>query len=365
MHTRHLALALLLALAPAVQAQQSPPPAPRAIDAAARQAVIDQLATKLRANYVFPDVAEKLVATLRRRAKAGAYADARDTAALAALLSKDLREFGRDGHFAVHVRPGLQEPPAGPRPVPSAQDVAEGRAEAARSGYGIESVQRLPGNVGYLDLRGFWPAELAGDGFAAAMTLLAGTDALILDLRRNGGGDPAGVAQLMSHFFAVGDMRHLNDIYTRPTGITRQYWTDPTLGPRYDKPVYVLTSARTFSGGEEAAYNFRTQKRGTLVGETTGGGANPGALYAVGHDLAVFIPTGRAINPVTKTNWEHVGVRPDVEVPAAEAKKAAHRAILRSLIAQAADPGQAARLEQVLAKVEAGAEEAVDYARRK
>ncbi|MGY0652504.1 S41 family peptidase [Luteimonas sp. A537] len=362
MRLNTLAFTLILTLALPAGAQQTPT---TPIAAAERQAVVTTLASKLQANYVFPDVANTLVATLRERARAGAYADAKDNAALATLLSKDLREFGRDGHFGVRVRPDFRERPAGPRQIPGAQDVADAREEAARNGYGIESVERMSGNVGYLDLRGFWPAEFAADGFAAAMTLLSGTDALILDLRRNGGGDPAGVAQLMSHFFAVTDVRHLNDIYKRADDTTRQYWTDPTAAPRYSKPVYVLTSGRTFSGGEEAAYNFQTQKRGTLVGETTGGGANPGELYAIGHDLVAFIPNGRAINPVTKTNWEHVGVKPDVEVPAGEAKKTAHVASLRLLIAQADDAARKATLEKALAQVESGAAETVDYARRR
>lgn len=96
--------------------------------------------------------------------------------------------------------------------------------------------------------------------------LVAGTDALILDLRRNGGGSPDSVAYLMSHFFPLGDSRHLVDFYDRPTDTTRQVWTVPTVPQRYDKPVYVLTSARTFSGGEDCAYGFQAQKRGTVVG---------------------------------------------------------------------------------------------------
>jgi C-terminal processing protease CtpA/Prc len=199
--------------------------------------------------------------------------------------------------------------------------------------------------------------------YSAAMTVLSGTDALIIDLRRNGGGEPGSVANLMSHFFAEGDERHLNDLYYRAQDITHQYWTDPSVGPRYDKPVYVLTSGRTFSGGEECAYDFQTQKRATLVGETTGGGANPGDEFAIGHGLAAFIPTGRAINPITHSNWEHVGVKPDIAVAAAQAQQTAYVAILRTLLAAATDPDQRAELQDALTKAEKGESDPPSYAR--
>ena len=228
--------------------------------------------------------------------------------------------------------------------MPTAQELDAAREEAGRHGYGIDNMARLPGNVGYLELRGFGPTELVGDALSAAMTVLSGTDALILDLRRNGGGEPNTVAYLMSHFFAHGDERHLNDLYSRATDTTRQYWTSPAVATRYTKPVYVLTSKRTFSGGEECAYDFQTQKRGVIVGESTGGGSNPGDMYPVGAGFAAFIPDGRAINPITKTNWEHVGVKPDIAVPAADAKKVAHAAILRGFIKAA--PGDAGHVTE-------------------
>jgi C-terminal processing protease CtpA/Prc len=196
------------------------------------------------------------------------------------------------------------------------------------------------------------------------MSLMAGTDALILDLRRNGGGSPASVAYLMSHFFPLGDERHLIDIYDRPTDTTRQVWTVPTVAQRYDKPVYVLTSARTFSGGEDCAYDFQVQKRGTLVGETTGGGSNPVSWFSLGHGIVVTIPTARTTNYVTKANWEHVGVKPDIAVPAAQALQTAHAAILRNLVASAKDDNARTNLQRLLAMVEKGETEQPVYTLR-
>lgn len=197
------------------------------------------------------------------------------------------------------------------------------------------------------------------------MTLLGGTDAFILDLRQNGGGSPETVAYLCSYFFDEGDNRHLNDIYNRPKDTTRQYWTINVPGVRYGgaKPVWVLTSSRTFSGGEECAYDFQTQKRATLVGEVTGGGANPGGSVTLGEGFIAFVPTGKAVNPITRTNWEHMGVKPDVAAPAADAQRLAHVAALKLLAEKEADPRAKTRLTGLAAKVEKGEVDPPRYAR--
>jgi hypothetical protein len=364
--SRLLTLALCLLPFGAALAQGGPPP-PQPVDAKVRHAVIAALDAKLQANYVFPDVAATLGKQLAAKEAAGGYAGATTTTAFAEALSKDLRELGKDGHFVVEFAPGV-EPGPGPTTqakVPTAEELARNRAQMAKFGYGIERVERLPGNVGYLEIRGFGPTELVAGAYTAAMTLLEGSDALIVDLRRNGGGEPSSVAHLMSHFFAPGDVRHLNDIYTRPTNATQQYWTNPSVAVRYTGPVYVLTSPRTFSGGEEAAYDFQTQKRATLVGETTGGGANPGDFIAIAEGFAAFIPTGRAINPVTSTNWEHVGVKPDVAVPAADALRTAHAAILRTQLAASKDPQEREYLQDTLEQVESGKVKAPVYSMRR
>ncbi len=288
---------------------------PSALDApisiGAKEEVVESLSRQLRSSYVFPEVAERVSKALAEKSAKGDYASAE---------------------------------------------------EIIHDGFGIARVERLPGNVGYLDLRGFGPTEIVGDAYSAALSLLAGTDALILDLRRNGGGEAASVAHLLSHFFAEGEERHLNDIYYRPTDETRQYWTSASVKSRYLKPVYVLISNYTFSGGEECAYDFQTQKRATLVGETTGGGANPGDFLVLGHGLVAFIPNGRAINPITHTNWEHVGVKPDVAVAAAQAEQTAYTEILRTLVANANDPDARQQLGAILTRVEKGESEKVNYA---
>jgi hypothetical protein len=340
---------VLFGLALGAVAQSSPADPP--VSAATKADVIQALGQKLKSTYVFPDVAEKTSTSLDEKSAQGTYANANTAQEFAKLLTNDLRLLGDVRHLVVRYVPDATFGNAAGA-TPSPHQLAKMREEVTRDGFGIARVERLAGNVGYLDLRGFGPTKMVGDAYTSAVSLLAGTDALILDLRQNGGGEPSSVAWLMSHFFAEGDERHINDIYERPKGRTRQYWTSASVKSRYLKPVFVLTSSNTFSGGEECAYDFQTQKRGTLVGETTGGGANPGDFVSLGHGFAAFIPNGRAINPITKTNWEHVGVKPDVSVPAAKAQQTAYTQILRTLILDTKDPEARRQLNTILARVE-------------
>jgi hypothetical protein len=344
-------LLLLPFLVPALVAQA--PSAP--ITAAERTAVVEALGKVLKERYVFPDVAEKVAQALKAKAARGAY-DAHGTAtAFAEALHADVRELGKDGHLRVRYAPSFKPRPEGNEDEkPTEQEIAETRKQVAAHGFGLAKVEILQGNVGYLDVRGFPPTEFTAAAIDAALTMLSGTDAMILDLRQNGGGSPDGVAYLVSHFFNYGDERHINDIYNRPRNRTRQYWTSAAANPRYTRPLWVLTSNFTFSGGEECAYDLQNLKRATLVGETTGGGANPGGVVALAQGFIANIPTGRAINPITKTNWEGIGVKPEIEAPAAEALKVAHLEALKRLIAETKDAEEKAGLEKTRALVEKG-----------
>lgn len=333
------------------------------LSASARAAIVKKLATDMNVNYIDPAVAKRVGSAIARKNADGGYAAAPSAQAFSAALTKDLRELSGDLHFKAKFDERFGERNSA-ADTPGRTEANDRRIQAVRSGYGIEKIERLPGNVGYIELRNFGPAELVGPAYTAAMSLMAGADALILDLRRNGGGSPASVAYLMSHFFPIGDKRHLNDMYDRPSNTTREFWTLASVGERYRKPVYVLTSARTGSAAEECAYDFQTQKRGTLVGETTVGAANPVSHYSMGHGIVVAIPDGRSINPITKTSWEHVGVKPDIAVPAAQALQTAHVAILRNLVSSAKDDIERTKLQRVLAMVENGEAEKPVYTLR-
>ncbi|MFT3792068.1 MAG: S41 family peptidase [Rudaea sp.] len=322
--------------------------------------MIETLEEKLKANYIFADVADRVAKRISAKLVGGAYDSDRTVGDFAGALTRDLREVGDDKHFRVGYQPDFKERPRDGKP-PSKDELEQMKRDTVQHGAGIAKVEWLSGNVGYLDLRGFAPADFVASAYASAMNLLADTDALIVDLRRNGGGDPSAVAVFMSHFFAEDDSRHLNDLRWRAENRTQEFWTVPVQGARYTKPVYVLISPRTFSGGEECAYDFQTQKRATLIGETTGGGANPGDRFALGHGLVAFIPTGQAINPITNKNWEHVGVKPDVAVPPADALKTAYATILETQIAAEKDARRLQMLKDTLARVEKNEEEKPDF----
>ena len=302
----------------------------------------------LRANYVFPEVAEQAATAVEARLAAGEY-DNLDEITLTELLTRHLQEVTGDKHLRIWLGggpppgrgPGGPGPGRGPGPGPDQTEPGnhEARRLAMRQrgrmdNFGIRRVERLDGNVGYLDLRRVAMAANAGPAVAAAMELVAGTYALIFDLRHNGGGAPDGVALWCSYLLKE-EPTHLNDIFHADTGETRQFWSLPYLpGSRYvDRPVYVLTSSHTFSGGEELCYNLQALGRAELIGETTGGGAHPTRGFPVSSAVMIGIPFARSINPVTGTNWQGTGVIPDVAVPEAEACDVAYGKALRHVLA--------------------------------
>lgn len=293
------------------------------IDAATRARVVNAAAESLDSFYVFPEVAKRMGDTVRARLARGEYDGYDSGPAFAQRLADDFAAIAHDKHLNVRfVARGLPPQrketavPAAPTPEDSARD----RREADERNCSFVKVERLDGNVGYLRFDGFEDADLCAPTVAAAMTFLAGTRAMIIDLRWNGGGQPKMVALVSSYLF---DRRtHLNDLWTRRTNATEEYWTrDSVAGRKFGgtKPVFVLTSSRTFSGGEEFTNNLKVLKRATIVGETTGGGAHPVRGRRIDDHFMIGVPFARAINPVTRTNWEGTGVEPDVKVPSSEA----------------------------------------------
>ena len=300
----------------------------------------------LRANYVFPEVAERAAAAIEARLAAGEY-DSLDEVTLTELVTRQLQDVTGDKHLRLHLGGGPGPRPAGgpgpragvERAEPARPDSHEARRLAMRQqgrldNFGIRRVERLDGNVGYLDVRRVAVPANAGPAIGAAMELVAGTYALIIDLRHNGGGSPEGVVMWCSYLLTE-QPTHLNDIFHADTHETRQFWALPYVpGTRYvDRPVYVLTSSRTFSGGEDFGYTLQALGRAELIGETTGGGAHPTRGFPISRAVHIGIPFARSINPVTGTNWQGTGVVPDVAVPEAEAYGVAYAKALRHVLA--------------------------------
>ena len=316
-----------------------------ALDATERSQLIPSICAALRTEYVYPDAASKLVDALQVRAQRGDYESISEGDALATRLTADLREVSRDRHLSVQYHPeGAHTDPENW----SIEDSERSRGKAERDNFSFRKVERMDGNVGYLDFRGFYEPYLAASAMSAAMGLVARTDALIIDLRQNRGGEPTGVAFLASFLF---DTRtHLNDIFVRRGDRLEQYWTSqlPPLVFGGKKPVYVLTSKATFSAAEDFTYALKNLKRAVVVGETTGGGAHPTREFQVTEHFAVGVPFARSLSPITHTDWEGTGVSPDIAVPARDALRTAYRAALRQIIASTQDPEQKRSVEQLL-----------------
>lgn len=322
------------------------------LDDAARRQVIEALLEKLDL-YVFPEVAAKMQADMRQRLADDGYSDVNSALQLAATLTAQLQALSADQQLRLHFSP-QPLPDIDPHAEPTAEELARQRQMSSLRNFDFNRIERLPGNVGYLQIFGFEPPEIAGEVAIAAMTFLAHTSALIFDLRHNSGGSPAMVALLCSYLFPAYPAVHLNDLYWRDKDETRQWWTQPHLpGQRYlDKPVFVLTSPETFSAAEEFAYNLQTRRRATIVGETTRGGANPGMGHRLSDHFWVFVPVGRAINPVTGDNWHGTGVIPDVKVPTELAPKTAHLLALTQLLETAPEGSYRRELQESTYRIE-------------
>ncbi len=350
-----LSLSLLLPLL--VAAQSAPTQPDLTIDAATRKQVIEGIIKGLNENYIFPEVAKKMETMLRERVQKNEYDRITSAKEFATTLTTHLQEVSHDLH--LRVRYSHQVIPNRERREPTPEEQAQYVKESQWQNFGFEKIERLRGNIGYLEMLGFFDARLGADTAVAAMNFLANSDALIVDLRRNGGGDPAMVALVTSYLFDS-DTVHLNDLYFRPSDSTRQWWTLPFVpGKRLGKAkdVYVLTSKRTFSAAEEFTYNLKNLKRATIIGETTGGGAHPGGGVKLHDHFGVFLPTGRAINPISKTNWEGTGVKPDIEVPADQALKVAHLTALNKLLEKSAGAEETQRLKRIIEQIKSEMEE--------
>jgi hypothetical protein len=315
---RSLIIALALAAGTAA-AQPAPPPA-GSLTEAQKQEVVDKTVQALAEGYIYPDRGRNAGQSIHTALASGGYNGITDRSAFAERLTADLQAVTHDKHMRVMD-------PSGPRPA------GMPAGPPPRSWAGFIRVYRLKGNVGYIDLSGFPNPAMFRDAANAAMKSVEGTDALIIDMRRNGGGSPASVAYLCSFLFDAGKPVHLNDMIWRNEGTetyrTEQFFTGPTPS-HYAKPVILITSHFTFSGGEEFTNDLKVLKRATVVGELTGGGANPGGTQPVGAGLFLFVPGGRAENPVTKTSWEGVGVRPDTETLTDESFSTAYRTALKA-----------------------------------
>lgn len=298
------------------------------LDEPIRQKTIEAIGRQLTDHYIYPDVAAKMIEAIEEHQAHGDYKSITDGNDFAEALSRDLRAVSYDQHLFVGYNPFVMpEAPGsatGPH-EPSPSEQARFRTMLEHQNCTFSKLEILNHNVGYVKFDAFPPPEFCGTTVVAAMSFVANTDALIFDLRENHGGDPNMVDFMVSYLFK--QPTHINDLTARDENETHQYWTLPWVpGQRFiDKPVYVLTSHGTFSGGEEFTFDLKTQKRATIVGEVTGGGAHPARGIPAGDHFTIGVPFARPINPVTKGDWEGTGIEPDVKVSAADALATAEK----------------------------------------
>jgi hypothetical protein len=312
-------------------------PGTSAVDRAARNATIDSMAQAIANRYVDTALAPRVIAGIRERASAGAYDTLTTVAAFGRGVTQDLRRF--DKHFSLFPATSTGQPQ-----MPG----------AARDNFGIKRIERLDGNVGYLRFDIFsLDSSGAASVLRSALRALARTDALILDLRQNGGGNGA-LGQMLFSTFVPGPARATADMFTRTTSgfDSTAIMTAARIEPdtRYDeRPIYLLTSARTASAAEWLAYNLQSVGRAKIVGEVTAGAAHPIRFVRLNDMFDAAIPIGRVRSRITKTDFEGVGVQPDIAVPVDRAFSTAYRELLGRLLAQTSDPVMKAEIERAVA----------------
>lgn len=318
------------------------------LDAAVRTDVAEAYARMLSSDYARPELGERMAAAVRSRLKSGAY----DKIISPDLLAQALRDTARSVYADKHLQVQYSREPLPPRPAgPPPPAVVE---RMRKQNGALPEVRILDGNIGYMVINAVPDLASSREAISAAFAFLRNTDALILDLRGNSGGEPATVAYYMSHL-SEGPPSVVNVIRWRKGDRTETLSTTDLGAVSYGvrRPVFVLTSGWTFSGGEELVYDIKARKRGLAIGETTAGGANPGGMQPLGHGFLAFIPVGYAVNPVTGTNWEGVGVQPDVPTSAGEALTRAHSMALDRLRQDATERADRERLEIAALKLKA------------
>jgi len=298
-----------------------------------KKEIIDSIIFQLKDKYVFPDVADLMAKDLIKRYKRGEYNGIKSKKIFADSLTSHLYTISKDKHIGVSYDKEMASRLRTPKKEEDeAKKFKRVNERVRKFNYGFEELKIMEGNIGYIKITAFAPTKYGGKTAVSTMQFVSNCDALIFDLRVNFGGDPTMIQFLISYLYTEEPV-HLNDFYYRKQNKTTQFWTLPFVpGKRMPKvPVFVLTSDKTISAGEEFAYDLKNLKRATIIGETTAGAANFGEEFIARGNFIVWVPIGRAINPITKTNWEGKGVEPNIKVKSDETLDVAYKMALEKL----------------------------------
>jgi len=310
------------------------------VEKSERDAAIETLVTKVGAGYVLPDLSERIIRALHTANRNREY-DGKGPKEFVDAVNRTLKNASHDKHLTVFYQPMSSGQQGAAAPV----------EQRERLNFGFGRLERLRGNVGYLEVVNF--ADLrqqSAETASALLSTLSNFDAIILDLRKNGGGNTPMMAFVATYFFDATPI-HLTDIYWRDTNETSQFWTTAFVPGRRSarQPLYILTSGSTFSAAEDFCYSLQNLKRAVIVGEQTGGGAHSGrGLQRLTSSFTAFIPVGRSLSPITKTNWEGTGVTPDIKTSAEASLSVAHLDALEAMVDKETDAQWRQTLGQII-----------------
>jgi len=328
------------------------------LDVDTKKEVVNKVADFMRDYYVFPEIGEKMGAYIKTKHSSGDYNSYNDVKEFCKRVTADLREICHDRHIFVFYSPEEAREVAARKNLLPAEEIEKMNKMDfemdRRANFGFSKVEILAGNIGYLDLNYFSASNFACETAVGAMRFLSCSDAIIIDLRSNGGGGGGGVGPVLASYFFNGERVQLSGAYFRSTGTIEQSWTLPFVpGKRMpDIDLYILTSSRTFSAAEDFSYSLKHLKRAVIVGESTKGGAHPVDVIIVKGSILTQISIGNSVNPITNSNWEGVGVKPDIEVPAEKALETAHLLALKKLLKNATDEALKQKLRSLIKGME-------------
>ena len=326
----------------------SPGAAAQSLTDQQKREIVERTATAYADGYVFADKGQTIASALRERMRGPGFGNRQTTKEFAGDLTATIRRAVADRHIEV-LPPEPNEVKKGPEAEPTRAERLGWVERLRRRNYDFVRVERLAGNVGLLQLNSFPPPELAGDTAEAAMAFLKNSDALIIDLRENGGGTGDMVRLLASYFFVEPTRLSRTVRRNREPRVSFDMTLSSLPGDRMPViDLYVLTSSKTFSAAEAFAFALQENDRAIIVGETSGGGGNAGDYVDVGHGFRAFVPDVHVASPYREASWEGRGVAPAIEVPAARALAAAHREAVKRLAETAVDPARRQALYEVL-----------------
>jgi len=293
-----------------------------------RDELLTEISKKITDNYIFPDVANAINSTILSEIKSGHFNNLSNKD-FASALTTSLRTAGKDKHFYVKY---LDDYHPETNKVNDRKQQELDNVSNSLENFGFESVERLEGNIGYINFRGFAEPKSSETALASAMNFVSNTNSLIIDLRENRGGDNGMLLLFCSYFLK--NKTNIYETHFRNNGKTVENWTiNKVSGKKYlNKNIYFLTSKNTFSAAEGLAYTLQSYKLAKVIGEQTGGAANPIAPFFIDNKYLLLIPVGKVKLTVTNTNWEQIGVTPDEKTKSEDALKKAQIMALNAIL---------------------------------